>query len=125
MKPDSDEAAAALVAAFQSGDVAAVRRLTSESAAVLGAVAPQDMGKASGVQNTLTRFGSVFAIAVASAVFAATGHLGSAAAFTDGFAPALAVVAGLSALGGVAALLVTDRRSVAVAVIPEAAQAVA
>ena len=83
------------------------------------------MGKASGVQNTLTRFGSVFAIAIASAVFAATGHLGSAASFTAGFAPALGVVAGLSALGGVAALLVTDRRRAAVTAIAEPAQAAA
>jgi EmrB/QacA subfamily drug resistance transporter len=76
----------------------------------LGAVAPQDIGKASGVQNTLTRFGSVFAIAIASAVLAGSRHLASPAGFTSGFRPALGVVAGLSALGGVASLAVAGRR---------------
>ena len=68
------------------------------------------MGKASGVQNTLTRFGSVFAITVASAVLAGSGHLGSPSGFTSGFRSALGVVAGLSALGGLASLAVRGRR---------------
>ena len=86
----------------------------------LSAVAPQDVGKASGVQNTLTRFGSVFAVAMASAIFAANGHLGSPAGFTDGFRPALMVVAGLSALGAITALAVGGHRRVAAATEPEA-----
>jgi hypothetical protein len=68
------------------------------------------MGKASGVQNTLTRFGGVFAIAIASAVLGGSGHLGSPSGFTSGFRPALGVVAGLSALGGLASLAVAGRR---------------
>ena len=79
-------------------------------AAVLSAVAPADMGKASGVNSTLQRLGSAFAIAVAAAVFGASGHLGSAQTFTQGFRPALAVVALLSALGAVSALAITARR---------------
>ena len=79
--------------------------------AVLGAVSPADIGKASGVNSTMQRFGSAFAIALASAIFAANGHLGSAAAFTDGFRPALTVVAGLSLLGAVAALAITRQPS--------------
>ena len=93
--------------------------------AVLGAVAPRDLGSASGVQNTLTRFGSVFAVAVASAVFAASGRLGSPATFIAGFTPALVVVAGLSAVGGVSALFVSERQRQAVLAMPEPAQAVA
>src|SRR5215472_4602698 len=46
--------------------------------AVMGAVARPDMGTASGVLNMLQRFGGVVAVAVASAVFAANGHLGTA-----------------------------------------------
>jgi hypothetical protein len=38
------------------------------SAAALGAVAPPDMGRASGVNNTLQRFGGAFGVAVTAAV---------------------------------------------------------
>ncbi len=44
---------------------------------VLDAVAPHEMGKASGINYMAQRFGTVFALAIASAVFAAHGHLGS------------------------------------------------
>jgi EmrB/QacA subfamily drug resistance transporter len=84
-------------------------------AAVLSAVAPPDMGKASGVNSTLQRFGSAFAIAIAAAVFSANGHLGTPVSFTAGFRPALAVVAGLSFLGAVSALAIGSRRPAPVA----------
>ncbi|HYW26834.1 MAG TPA: DHA2 family efflux MFS transporter permease subunit [Terriglobales bacterium] len=84
--------------------------LAATPAAAMSAVAPRDMGRASGATNTLQRFGGVFGIAVASAVFAASGHLGTAAGFTAGFRPALAVVAGLSALGAACALAAAGRR---------------
>ncbi|MCW2936366.1 MAG: drug resistance transporter, EmrB/QacA subfamily, partial [Actinomycetia bacterium] len=45
--------------------------------AVLGAVGPADISRASGVSNTMQRFGSAFGIAIVTAVFtAAHGHLG-------------------------------------------------
>jgi len=68
------------------------------------------MGRASGVNNTLQRFGGVFGVAVVTAVFTATGHLGAPAQVAAGFRPALAVSAGLSVLGAVTALAVTRRR---------------
>ena len=77
--------------------------------AVLGAVAPADVGKASGVNGTTQRFGSAFAIALASVVFASHGQLTSPAAFIDGFRPALAIVAGLALLGAVVAIAVGGR----------------
>jgi EmrB/QacA subfamily drug resistance transporter len=80
------------------------------STAVLSAVSPPDMGKASGVNSTVQRFGGAFAIAIAAAVFTSNGHLGTAASFTAGFRPALAVVAGLSVLGAVTALAIAGRR---------------
>ncbi len=80
--------------------------------AVLGAVVPQEMGTASGVNNTLQRFGAVFAVAIATSVFAAQGHLGSAAGVTDGFRPAVAVSALLALLGALAALALERRRHV-------------
>ncbi|HEV8229981.1 MAG TPA: DHA2 family efflux MFS transporter permease subunit [Candidatus Limnocylindria bacterium] len=70
----------------------------------LSAVAPHDIGKASGVNSTMQRFGSAFAIAIASAVFTANGHFGTAASFTAGFNPALEVSAALSVLGAITAL---------------------
>jgi len=78
--------------------------------AVLSAVAPPDMGKASGANSTFQRFGSVFGVAVATAVFAANGHLGTAASVNAGFRPALAVAADLSLLGALPALAVRSRR---------------
>ncbi|HZC79176.1 MAG TPA: MFS transporter, partial [Ktedonobacterales bacterium] len=84
--------------------------LASTPTAVLSAVAPADMGKASGANSTFQRFGSVFGIAVATAVFAANGHLGTPASFTGGFRPALAVLAGLSLLGALTALAVHEQR---------------
>jgi MFS family permease len=84
--------------------------LASAPVAALGAVAPADLGKASGANSTLQRFGGAFGIAVATAVFAANGHLGTANSFDAGFRPALAVAASLSLLGAAAALAVTSRR---------------
>jgi EmrB/QacA subfamily drug resistance transporter len=84
--------------------------LPTTPTAVLGAVAPQDMGKASGVNNTLQRFGGALGVAIVSAVFTANGHLGTAAGVTAGFRPALAVSAVLSVLGAMTALAVASRR---------------
>ena len=47
--------------------------------AVLSAVAPEEMGKASGINYMMQRFGAVFAVAIGSSVFAVYGRLGSAA----------------------------------------------
>jgi EmrB/QacA subfamily drug resistance transporter len=78
---------------------------------VVSAVQPHEMGKASGVNSTVQRFGSAFAIAVAAAVFAANGHIGSPAAFATGFRPAMIVVATLSLLGAITALGVESPRA--------------
>jgi hypothetical protein len=69
------------------------------------------MGKASAVNSMLQRFGSAFGVAVATAVFTANGGLGSPASFAAGFRPALVVVAGLSFLGALSALAVSQRRT--------------
>jgi EmrB/QacA subfamily drug resistance transporter len=76
--------------------------------AVLNAVAPRELGKASGINYMMQRFGAVFAIAVASAVFAAQGHLGTAAGVTGGFRPALAVCAGFALVAALSALAITS-----------------
>jgi EmrB/QacA subfamily drug resistance transporter len=57
--------------------------------AVLNAVSQAEMGKASGVNYMAQRLGTVFAIAIGTAVFSAHGHLGSPATVTAGFRPAM------------------------------------
>jgi EmrB/QacA subfamily drug resistance transporter len=77
--------------------------------AVLNAVAPHEMGKASGINYMAQRLGAVFAIAISTAVFAANGHLGSPASVTDGFKPALAACAGLALLALLSATAISSR----------------
>ena len=80
--------------------------IPSAQNAVMGAVSPGDMGKASGVYMTTRQLGGVFGLAIAVAVFTGAGGYASAQTFTDGFVPALTVAAVLSAAGAaVAALL--------------------
>jgi EmrB/QacA subfamily drug resistance transporter len=84
--------------------------LPTVQTAVIGAVPPEAIGKASGTSNTLRQLGGVLGIALAIAVFTRTGRLTSPAGFTDGFSPALLTVATLSLLGAIAAVLVPARR---------------
>ena len=79
--------------------------------AVLNAVAPSELGKASGINYMMQRFGAVFAIAIASAVFAAHGHLSTPAGVTDGFRPALAACAGFALLAALSALAITPPKT--------------
>jgi EmrB/QacA subfamily drug resistance transporter len=74
--------------------------------AVLNAVAPRELGKASGINYMMQRLGPACAIAVASAVFAAHGHLGTPASVTGGFRPALAACAALALLAALSALAI-------------------
>ena len=79
--------------------------------AALGAVPAGDVGRASGVNNTLQRFGAAFGIALVAAVFAANGHFGSAAAFTAGYRPAMVVSAAISLLGAATAVAIGRKRA--------------
>ena len=83
--------------------------LPTVPAAVLDAVAPREMGKASGINVMAQRFGAVFAIAIGSAVFSANGHLGSPAGFTTGFRPALWACVGFAALATISCFALTAR----------------
>jgi EmrB/QacA subfamily drug resistance transporter len=84
--------------------------LPTTSAAALSAVSGGDIGKASGTNSTLQRFGGAFGVAIATAVFTAHGHIGTPASYDAGFRPALATAAGLSLLGAASALFVRARR---------------
>src|SRR6266702_2341855 len=83
--------------------------LPTVPAAVLDAVARQEMGKASGINVMAQRFGAVFAIAIGSAVFSAHGQLGSPAGFTAGFRPALWACVGFAALATISCFALTAR----------------
>jgi EmrB/QacA subfamily drug resistance transporter len=84
------------------------------AAAALGAVPPAETGTASGVNNTMQRFGGAFGVALVTAVFTAHGSLASAAGVVAGYRPALAVSALLSLCGAAAALAVGPRRAATV-----------
>jgi EmrB/QacA subfamily drug resistance transporter len=74
--------------------------------AAMNAVAPGDLGKASGTFTTMRQLGGVFGLSLAVAVFTGAGGYGSATAFGDGFVPAIAVAAACSlAAAAVAGLL--------------------
>jgi EmrB/QacA subfamily drug resistance transporter len=77
---------------------------------VVGAVRPGEIGKAAGVNSMARELGGVFGIAILVAVFTGAGSYASAAAFSDGFKPAIAVSAGLSLMGAIAGLSLPARR---------------
>jgi hypothetical protein len=86
--------------------------------AVLSAVASDEMGKASGINYMAQRFGAVFAVAVATTVFATYGGLATPATVTAGFRPALWACAGFAALGALAATAMSARPRAAAEVEP-------
>ncbi len=85
---------------------------------VVGAVAPGEIGKASGTFNTMRQLGGVFGLAIAVAVFAGAGSYASPAAFGDGFAASIALSAGLSFSGALVATMLPARAHLAGAVGP-------
>jgi EmrB/QacA subfamily drug resistance transporter len=94
--------------------------------AVLGSVPLQEAGVASGTNNALNQLGGVFGVAILAAVFTHQGGYGSPQVFIDGFAPALWIAAGISALGIAAALLAPGRlRRAQIATVVQPAPALA
>ncbi len=94
---------ASYVLPFVIAGVGISMALPSVTAGGLNAAPPELLGKAAGTLNTMQQFGAVFGIAIVTTVFNSKGSLGSAALVTSGFKPALAVSAGISVLGAVAA----------------------
>ena len=83
--------------------------------AVMGAVAPSQIGKASGTFNMARFLGGVFGVAVQVAVFAAIGGFGSPQAFSAGFVPAIGVAAAMSLMAAIAGAWLPGHRAVALA----------
>lgn len=77
--------------------------------AVLGAVRPEDLGKASGTMNSIMRFGGAAIVALGSSIFTAEDATGSAAGFMAGFRAAMWVSIGLSLLAATFALGVAPK----------------
>ena len=84
--------------------------LPAMTKAVVGSVAPADIGRASGTFTTMRQLGGAFGVAIGVAVFAAAGSYASPSAFSDGFVPATWVTAGLALAGFAAALTLPRRR---------------
>jgi EmrB/QacA subfamily drug resistance transporter len=78
--------------------------IPSTSTAALNAVPPQQIGKASGIFNSLRQFGAVFGVAIVTAIFSANGRLTTRTAVSNGFKPAFAVSALFAVVGAVCAL---------------------
>ena len=109
-----------LVVALLVAGIGISMALPTVPTAVLSAVAEHEMGKASGVNYMAQRFGAVFSIAIASAVFAAHGHLGDPASVTAGFRPALWSCVVFAVLAALTAFAITGRRTEAHADTPAA-----
>jgi EmrB/QacA subfamily drug resistance transporter len=71
---------------------------------VVSSVRQSEIGKASGTFSMMRQLGGALGLAIAVAVFSGAGSYASGAAFTDGFAPAIAVSAALSLCGALAGL---------------------
>jgi hypothetical protein len=83
--------------------------LPAVTRAVVGSVPRDDIGKASGSFTMVRQLGGAFGVAILAAVFAAVGGYASAAAFSDGFAPATAAAAGLAMAGALTGLALPGR----------------
>jgi EmrB/QacA subfamily drug resistance transporter len=78
--------------------------------AVVNAVAPQFIGKASGAFATTRQLGGAFGVAILVAVFTGSGSYSSPASFSNGFVSALAVAAALSLCGAVSGVVLPARQ---------------
>jgi MFS family permease len=81
---------------------------------VLNTVAQAEMGKASGVNYMAQRLGSVFGIAIGSAVFSAYGKLGIPESVTAGFRPALWGCVTFAVLAALTSMAIASRTRVEV-----------
>ncbi len=113
-----------LLPALVAGGAGVTCAMPAAQRAVVGSVRPEEIGRASGAFMMLRIFGGVFGVAVAVAVFSATGGYGSAAEFGDGFAAAMWAVAALAFAGALIALAMPPGRPAASAP-PGAASAAA
>jgi EmrB/QacA subfamily drug resistance transporter len=99
-----------LLAPFIVAGVGVSMAIPSAQNSVVGSIATDAIGKAAGANSMMRELGGVFGVAIVVAVFAATGGYASAAAFTDGFGPAIGVAAALALIGAVAGLALPKKQ---------------
>jgi EmrB/QacA subfamily drug resistance transporter len=78
--------------------------------AVLGSVATDEAGQASGATNAIREVGGVMGISVLATVFSGSGGYATPSTFVAGLAPAIAVAAAVLAVGAIIALAVPGLR---------------
>jgi nitrate/nitrite transporter NarK len=86
---------------------------------VLSAVATEDEGKSSGVNNAVRELGGVFGVAVLASVFSHYGSFASTQSVVDGLTPALWLGAATVGAGAFTACAITRPRRHLAAVAPE------
>jgi EmrB/QacA subfamily drug resistance transporter len=94
----------AWVAPLMLAGIGIATAMPAVQSAVLGSVAPADMGKASGVYNTMRQLGWACGAAAAVAVFGSVGSLATAEAAGAGYAAVLLLTAALSITGALLSL---------------------
>jgi len=108
-----------MLAPFIIAGVGVSMAIPSAQNSVVGGVGEAEIGKAAGANSMMRELGGVFGIAIAVAVFAASGSYASPASFVDGFGPAIGVAAVLSLIGALAGLALPGRRpAVGLAAVP-------
>ncbi|WP_315766976.1 MULTISPECIES: DHA2 family efflux MFS transporter permease subunit [unclassified Bradyrhizobium] len=112
---------AGLVAPLIIAGVGVSMAMPAAQNAIMGAVTPAEMGKASGVFNMGRFLGGMFGIAALVAAFTANGAVDSAAHFSAGFSAAMKLAAALSLLGAVVGLWLPAHRRVVGASVPQEA----
>ena len=100
-----------LVIALLVAGIGISMALPTVPTAVLSAVAPDEMGKASGINYMAQRFGAVFATAIGSTVFGTYGSLSSPESVTAGFRPALWACTVFAVLATLSAAAMSPRRN--------------
>jgi EmrB/QacA subfamily drug resistance transporter len=101
-----DVAYVSLIAPFALAGTGMALVFAPSANAVLGAVAPEEAGQASGAANAIRELGGVIGVAVLASVFSAHGSYASPQAFTSGMTAAIPIGAVVLAVGAVIALLV-------------------
>jgi EmrB/QacA subfamily drug resistance transporter len=99
-----------MLAPFIVAGVGVSMAIPAAQNSVVGSIADEALGKAAGANSMMRELGGVFGVALAVAVFAATGSYASPAAFVDGFGPAIGVAAALALAGAAAGLALPGRR---------------
>ncbi len=107
---DPDVAYSSLIGAFVLGGLGNGLFFAPVASVVLGAVAPSQEGKASGINGAVRELGGVFGVAVLASVFSHAGGYASPEQFVEGLQPAMWIGAGVVGASALVALTIGVRR---------------